>query len=288
MTRPLRLQFEGALYHITSRRDGWEQIYLSNDDRYQFLEILGNVQERFNWVIHAHCLMTNYYHLLVETPDSNISKVMLQLNSVYTQNFNRRYNRVGHVFQGRYKAVLVEKKSYLLELARYVILNPVRAGMVRSPEQWPWSSYRAMIGKEPAPEWIETRWILVAFGKTESEASAHYARFVGEGIVQPSPWVHLKNQIFLGSDTFVKSMIGKIPSGRDLQEVPQAKARPSAKPLADFAREYPDRNCAIVAAYASGGYTMKEIGNFFELHYSRISKIVHAYEQTRRPEKRKT
>jgi len=154
---------------------------LSDEDRLRFLENLGDVGERFNWTTHAHCQMTNHYHLVVETPDANLSKGMRQLNGVYTQEFNRTHNRVGHVLQGRYQGILVEKEDYLLELARYVVLNPVRAGMVDSPGQWRWSGYRAMVGEEAAPEWLETHCILAAFGSDESEAITRYARFVAEG-----------------------------------------------------------------------------------------------------------
>ena len=142
MARPLRIEFAGALYHVTSRGDGQEDIYLDDTDREIYLEVLAEVQHRFNWVIHAYCLMSNHYHLLIETPDSNLAKGMRHLNGVYTQRFNRRHKRVGHVFQGRYKAILVQKDNYLLELSRYIVLNPVRAQMVRSAKDWPWSSYR--------------------------------------------------------------------------------------------------------------------------------------------------
>ena len=143
MARPLRIEYAGALYHVTSRGDGREEIYLQDDDRAMFLGVLGEVCRRFNWMVHAYCLMGNHYHLLVETPDSNLSKGMRHLNGVYTQRFNRNQGRVGHVFQGRFKAILVEKENYLLELARYIVLNPVRARMVRSAKEWPWSSYGA-------------------------------------------------------------------------------------------------------------------------------------------------
>ena len=142
MARPLRLEYAGALYHVTSRGDGREAIFLADGDRRLFLEVLAGVWSRFNWTVHAYCLMTNHYHVLVETPDANLSKGMRQLNGVYTQRFNRTYSRSGHVFQGRYKAILAQKEAYLLELARYVVLNPVRARMVRTTADWPWSSYR--------------------------------------------------------------------------------------------------------------------------------------------------
>jgi putative transposase len=288
MARPLRLEFAGALYHATARGDGREDIYLADGDRRAFLDVLGGVWERYNWTVHAYCLMTNHYHLLVETPDANLSKGMRQLNGVYTQRFNRTYDRVGHVFQGRYQAVLVQKETYLLEVARYIVLNPVRAQMVRTPGEWPWSSYRAMVGAAAAPEWLETRSILAAFGVTEAKAVKHYARFVAEGKDQLSPWEQLKHQVFLGSDTFVESMRRQVPKDRDLREVPQARARSPAQPLADYARLHPQRDDAIAAAFASGGYTLKDIGDYFGLHYSRVSKIVQAASTARAEAKGKT
>ena len=289
MARPLRLEFPGALYHVTARGDGRENIYLSDDDRRLCLEVLGGVVQRFNWTIHAYCLMSNHYHLLVETPDANLSRGMRQLNGVYTQAFHSVHQRVGHVFQGRYKAILIEKEAHLLELARYVVLNPVRAGMVATPGEWPWSSYRAMVGKKCAPDWLATRWVLTGFGETTPAAVAAYVRFVAQGSCTAiTPWTNVKHQMFLGSDDFVDAMRSRPSAGGDLREVPQARARPVPKPLAHFAHQYPDRDSAIAAAYASGGYTLKEIGDYVGLHYSRVSKIVHLAESAGRKAKEKT
>ncbi len=226
--------------------------------------------------------MSNHYHLLVETPDGNLSKGMRQLNGVYTQRFNRVHGRVGHVFQGRYKAIVVQKDAYLLELARYIVLNPVRAKIVRQAGRWPWSSYRATVGAEVGQEWLVTRSVLSAFGDTETEAIERYIRFVNDGKGQPSPWQDLKHQVFLGSEAFIKAMRRKVPGGRDLREVPQARPRPVAKPLKDYAREQADRDCAIAAAYGSGAHTMRDIGDYFGLHYSRVSKIIAEAERARR------
>jgi len=278
MARPLRLQFSGALYHVTARGDGQEDIYLSDNDREMFLAVLAQVQERFNWLVHAYCLMTNHYHLLIETPDGNLSEGMRQLNGVYTQRFNRIHQRVGHVFQGRYKAILVEKESYLLELSRYIILNPVRAEMVSEPGEWAWSSYRAMVGVERPPAWLETRNILSGFGQNEAAAVRNYIDFVMDGIGRPSPWAQLQNQAYLGSAQFVEKMVEKISTERDLREVPQAKGRKPADSLESYASRSGSRNEAIVLAYASGGYSQKEIGDYFGLHYSRVSKIVNENE----------
>lgn len=151
MARPLRIELSGGLYHVTSRGDRREAIFFSDDNRLVWLDLLGQVCSRFNWICHAYCLMTNHYHIVIETPEGNLAQGMRQLNGVYTQMTNRTHGRVGHVFQGRYKAIMVEKDSYLLELARYVVLNPVRAGMVNDVDEWPWSSYPAMIGSMPTP-----------------------------------------------------------------------------------------------------------------------------------------
>ncbi|WP_347988116.1 transposase [Methylomonas sp. AM2-LC] len=151
MARPLRIELAGGLYHVTSRGNAHHDIFLDDDDRLCWLEIFGQVCERFNWICHAYCLMTNHYHVVIETIEGNLSAGMRQLNGVYTQSFNRRHQRVGHVYQGRFKGILVEKESYLLELSRYVVLNPVRVLMVSLPGQWKWSSYNAMIDSVISP-----------------------------------------------------------------------------------------------------------------------------------------
>lgn len=274
MARPLRLEFSGAMYHITARGNRCEDIYEMDDDRLLFLSALGEVCKQFNWVCHAYCLMSNHYHLLIETPDANLSKGMRQLNGVYTQSFNRAHSRTGHVFQGRYKAILVDKNSYLLELARYIVLNPVRAGMVRSARDWPWSSYRATAGQNVSPGWLQTEWLLATFGKQKAKAVAAYSQFIKEGKGRSSPWEFLKNQIYLGDEEFVDKMHGLIDGDKELSEIPSSQRRAVPGALADYESEGVDRDDAIIKAYASGGYSMKEIGDYFGLHYSRISRIV--------------
>jgi len=225
--------------------------------------------------------MSNYYHLLVETPDGNLAQGMHQFNDIYTQRFNRRHRRVGHVFQGRYKAIIVQKDSYLLELARYIVLNPVRAGMVRSAKDWPWSSYRATAGLISSPVWLQTDWILSAFGTRKGRALERYRAFVAEGKSQPSPWPQLRNQIYLGDEQFVGKLQADLEQGKDLSEIPVAQRRKPAETLDYYAQKHRDRDDAIVTAYRSGGYTLKEIGDHFGLHYSRVSRIVAAMEKAK-------
>lgn len=283
MARPLRLEFSGALYHVTSRGDRREPIYEDDEDRVAFLGVLASVVERFNWLVHAYCLMGNHYHLLIETPDGNLSKGMRQLNGVYTQHSNRRHGRVGHLFQGRYKAILVQKESYLLEISRYIVLNPVRAYMVRSAGDWPWSSYRATAGRVTSPDWLTIAWVLSVFGERSSEAQSAYRRFVSEGRGQPGPWADLAHQVFLGDEAFLDDMRVRIEQlNRPLAEVPRAQRAGRARRISDYEAEANTRDEAIARAYASGGYSMQEIGTHFGLHYSRISRIVRVVEHGRR------
>lgn len=274
MARPLRLEFAGALYHVTSRGDRQEDIYEDDADRKAYLSLLGQVCETNNWECHAYCLMSNHYHLLIETPDSNLSKGMRQLNGVYTQAFNRAHDRAGHVFQGRYKAILVEKDGYLLELSRYIVLNPVRAGMVRSARDWPWSNYRATTGQVSVANYLNIDWVLSSFAKRRSLAIERYKKFVSEGKGQPSPWISLRNQVYLGSEQFVEKMQSLIDSDKELSEVPTSQRRGMAKALDYYDTASPDRNTAICTAYQSGGYTLKQIGDYYGLHYSTVSGIV--------------
>jgi len=164
MTRPLRLEFPNALYHVTSRGNRREDIFEDDADRLRVLEILGAVVTDYQWLCHGYCLMRNHYHLIIETLDGHVSKGMRQLNGVYTQASNHRHKRSGHLFQGRYKAILVDKDAYFLERARYVVLNPVRAKrLIRPMEDWPWSSALAMVGAVPKPDWLTTDWLLSQF-----------------------------------------------------------------------------------------------------------------------------
>jgi len=227
--------------------------------------------------------MSNHYHVVVETPEGNLAKGMRQLNGVYTQYVNRAHARVGHVFQGRYTSVLVEKESYLLELARYVVLNPVRAGMVKDPRAWPWSSYRAMVGEAAPFAWLQTDWILGRFGKQRRRAVAKYIDFVRAGVGLPSVWDGLVGQIFLGSERFVAKMQRRASRGGDLAEIPRVQRRAVAKPLSHYARKYRDPHEAMARAYLTGDYTLKAIGEYFKVHYATVSRAVRALEQGEQP-----
>jgi len=274
MARPIRIEFAGALYHVTSRGDRREAIYDDDVDRLQFLQVLGEVVEAFNWRCHAYCLMSNHYHLMVETPDGNLSKGMRQLNGVYTQWSNRRHRRSGHLLQGRFKAILVDAESYLLELARYVVLNPVRAGMVAHPAEWPWSSFPAMVGEVECPDWLTSDTLLAQFGHQRSEAADAYARFVAAGVGCESIWTHLNRQVFLGDNAFVERMQALAVAASEDLNIPHSQRRPPAATLELIQQQHPDRDAAMRAAWATGEYSYAQIGAHFGVHLSTVGRAV--------------
>ena len=279
MARPLRLEFPHALYHVTARGNAQQDVYLDDDDRELFLCVLAEVIDRFRWICHAYCLMGNHYHLLIETPDANLSLGMRQLNGVYTQRFNRHHSRAGHLFQGRFKAILVERDSYLLELARYIVLNPLRARLVRSIVRYPWSSYRATVGQAKRPAWLHTDWVLAQFAKGRVVAQRRYAAFVLEGKNLPSPWPEIKGQVLLGSERFVEKMRPMLEGQSNLFGVPRVQRllhRPSLKRLFSSAVRANKtlRDEAIHKACLEFGYTMAATAREAGIHYSTVSKII--------------
>jgi REP element-mobilizing transposase RayT len=267
---------------VTSRGNARADIFDDTVDRQTFLRLLESVVNRFNWICHAYCLMDNHYHLLIETPDGNLSMGMRHLNGVYTQSFNRRHKRVGHVFQGRFKAVLIEKESHLLELSRYVVLNPVRAGMVSSPQKWRWSSYRATGGNVKNESYLDTDWILGQFGKTKSEARIKYRQFVKDGMTEKeAPWEKLKGQVILGSDVFIDRLREFLVGKEHFTEIPRLQRTAGRPPLevlfpAGKQIKKSERNSTILKAHVEYGYTLKEIAEHLEIHYTTASKVIKA------------
>ena len=284
MARPLRIEFPGAFYHITARGNARQPIFLDDTDRESFLELVSSVVARFNWLCHAYCLMGNHYHLLTETPEGNLSRGMKQLHGVYTQLFNRRHKRVGHLFQGRYKALLVEKDAYLLSLCRYVVLNPLRMGLMQKPGQWPWSSYRTTIGKGKGVSFLESQWILAQFGGERRESIRRYRAFVSEGIDGESPWSALKGQIFLGSEGFIEKLSGLLKGKEPIKEIPRTQryvTRPSLRELfkEEMVRDKGLRDKAVYKAYSHHGYTLREIAEYLGVHYATVSRTLRRIER---------
>lgn len=273
MARPVRPEFPGAVYHLTSRGNDRQKIFLSEADRELFLEILNRVVLRYGWICHAYCLMPNHYHLLVETPRANLSIGMLQLNGLFTQTFNRRHHRLGHLFQGRFKAILVEKESYLLELCRYIVLNPLRVKSRIDPASWKWSSYRATAGLAQKPQFLSTDWVLGQFGRSPSIAQKKYREFVREGR-ESRPWDELRGQIYLGSEKFIAKYSAE---DQEIKEIPRAMRRPT-RPRLDqlFAR---NKNTAIIEAYQDHGYRLHEIAAHLGVHYATVSRKLRKMER---------
>jgi putative transposase len=279
MSRPLRLEFPDALYHITSRGDRREDIYEDAVDREAYLKILASVITQFNWVCYAYCLMGNHYHLLIQTPDGNLSKGMRQLNGVYTQFYNRQHRKTGHLYQGRYKAILVDQDSYLLELSRYIVLNPVKAGIVQQVAQWPWSSYPAMVGDCESPEWLTSDFVLSQFAKQRKVAIKRYINFVEAGVKNGPIWSQVINQIYLGDKAFIDKVQQYLTDQKDDIQIPKKQRMSVVRPLSDYEQQSKGRNEAIIKAYASGGYSYQEIGDYFGLHFTRVGRIVRASNQ---------
>ena len=264
MARPLRIEFADALYHVTARGNGRGEIFVDDEDRQRFLSALAATVTRLGWLCHAYCLMDKHYHLLIETPTASLSQGMRQINGTYTQSFNRRHGRVGHVLQGRFKAILVERESYLLELCRYIVLNPVRAGLVKEAGRYPWSSYRATAGLEAAPAWLMVDWVLSQFGRQRAAARRKYEAFVHEGKGASSPWSALRGQVLLGSEQFVQEMQPLLEENGHIGEVAREQRlahRPSLSRLlpARVSENKVQRDAAIRHAYLECGYTMAAI-----------------------------
>ncbi len=277
MARPVRIEFPGALYHITARGNKKENIFNRDRDRMVFLKILNETVTRYHFICYAYCLMPNHYHLLIETPNGNLSLGIRELNGVYAQKLNWVYKTVGHVFQGRFKAILVEKESYLLELCRYIVLNPVRAGMVQYPWEWQWSSYQATVGQAENPKFLSTEWILSQFHEEQRIAKKSYEDFVLAGIGKEAPWKDLRGRFILGKDSFVEKIEHYIDKKKTIRELPRAERFVARKKLTEIFNEgklHPEKESKIFSAHVEHGYTQKEIANYLGVHYSTISKAL--------------
>ncbi|WP_027714335.1 transposase [Desulfuromonas sp. TF] len=277
MARPLRIEYPGALYHVTSRGNHRQDIFANEEDRDRFLGILAHTVRRHNWFCHAYCLLDNHYHLVIETPDGNLSRGMRQVGAVYTQAYNRRHGKSGHLFQGRYKAVLVERESHLLEVIRYVLLNPVRAGATKMPEAWPWSSYRGICGIEEAHSCLSVDWVLGQFGQERKEAVRRFRNFVRDGMEAGNPFERVKGQIALGGEGFLQELAPLLEGKEAIVEIPRQQrmaGRPALEDLFAGVRSRKERDAGIIEAVERWGYSQKEVADRLGLHYSSVSRIV--------------
>lgn len=285
MARPLRITYPGAFYHVASRGNERKVVFKSRADRRQFLSYLASATERYNAAIHCYALMGNHYHLLMETPSGNLPQIMRHINGAYTTYFNRRRNRAGHLFQGRYKAILVEKDAYAKELSRYIHRNPVKAGLTEKAADYEWTSYRAYIGALAAPEWLRPDFILGAFSPRRAVARRRYEAFVNRIPVADcdSPLQEAAGGIILGSPAFVESIkaahLANKPAGRDLPEMRNLQDQPSASfidgTVERIAPEAPKlvRNLKIYFNHRYSGLRLKQIGQRFAIGESAVSQV---------------
>jgi REP-associated tyrosine transposase len=284
MARPLRIAYPGAFYHVTSRGNEKKDVFKSRRDREKFLEYLASATQRYGAVIHAYCLMSNHYHLLLETPAGNLSQIMQHINSAYTTYFNVKRKRAGHLFQGRFKALLVEADEYAAELTRYIHLNPVRAAMTARPEDWPWSSYRGYIGQDNAPEWLKKEFILGFFGKRTADAMKKYREFVEDllGKEYESPLKATFGTAILGSAGFIEAVTAQHlttrEAERDLPALRQFASRPSPEEIQRAVKTVIDndeklaRQAGMYLCHRYSGEKLRTIGELFKVRESAISE----------------
>lgn len=287
MSRPLRIEFPGAVYHVTSRGDRREPIYRDDEDREAQLAVIAQAMERFDAQVLAYCLMGNHYHLVLQTRQANLSRLMRQVNGVYTQAFNRRHGVAGHLFQGRFKAILVDRDAYLLALCRYVERNPVAAGLVATAKDWRWSSCRAHAGHDGVPPWLDSDGLYgqllgrpVKSKGDRTKAAQQYAALVEDDPVDGSAfWQEaLRGQIFLGDENFVARMQAQAPGAqRQAVDIPKAQRR-APFDLKQCLAEGADRDQAMLSAYRDHGMTMSAIAAVAGLSVSRVSRVIKALE----------
>lgn len=284
MSRPLRIEYADAFYHITSRGNERKDIFRTRKDREQFLSYLESATERYGAVIHVYCLMNNHYHLLLQTPQGNLSQIMRHINGAYTTYYNIKNQRSGHLLQGRYKALLVDMDAYAQELSRYIHLNPVRAGIVERPEEYPWSSYRYYINANSKPEWPQTGFILNYFNKDTIKAQKEYRRFVEAlgGKDYENPLNGVVGSTILGNDDFVSRVKERYLKGRradrDVPALRKFEEKPAIEQIvAEVERMLGDeptlsRRVKLYLCHRYTGKQLRKIGEYFKVSESGVSQ----------------
>jgi REP element-mobilizing transposase RayT len=298
MARPLRINYSGAFYHVTSRGNERKNVFKSKRDREKFFEYLDSATQRYDAVIHVFCLMDNHFHLLIETPSGNLPQIMRHINGAYTTYFNVKRARSGHLFQGRYKAILVEIDEYAKELSRYIHLNPVRAKMVKTPEEYEWSSYQFYIGVKKPPEWLYRDFILGYFGGKVSIAQKEYRHFVSTMVNEEydSPLDEVVSSTLLGSPGFITFIKDKFLSGKKPDKnLPALKALVEKVSMQDIFDEVESvfgkepALCRNVKMFFSQRYTgekLKDIGTHFGIGESGVSQASRRVNDKIRKEKK--
>ena len=298
MSRPLRIEYPGAFYHVTSRGNERKMVFQSTRDREKYLSYLESAHDRYGAIIHVYCLMGNHYHLLLETPRGNLSQVIHHIDGAYTTYFNVKRDRSGHLFQGRFKGILVDKDAYCKELSRYIHLNPVRAGMVKSPSEYPWSSYRSFIGKDKKPDWLTMELVLGDFGGEGKKGYRRYREYVerGETKEQESPINRVIASTFLGSEEFINNIrmeylekkkidkrnipaMKKILKGPSLDDIEKAVVQVLGKDHTLY-----NKMC-IYLSHQHSGMRLDEIGAHFGMKASAVSQLSRRFKERTKGDK---
>ena len=300
MSRPLRIEFPGAWYHVMNRGAAYRNIFHNDNHRFLLMDLLSEIHRMFRVETHGYCLMDNHYHLLLHTPEGNLQRAMRHLNGVYTQRFNRSEETDGPLFRGRYKAILIEPDAYLLNVSRYIHLNPVAAGLTHLAVEYQWSSYRAYIGLESLPEWLQTTFVLDMVGNNNQQQDG-YRAFVEAGIDEETHTFYGKKKCppVLGSDNFREHLHAKLPADPEIPEVQGLKSAPSLSTIMHavsivFAipeerilqmtrgrgKKNVARSAAIYCCRKMAGLPLNEIAEHFGLsHYGSVSGLVTRYDR---------
>lgn len=291
MARPLRIEYKGAFYHITSRGNERKEIFRKDSDREKLLSYFETATERYKAVIHVYCLMSNHYHLLLETPLGNLSQIMRHINGAYTIYFNKKYQRSGHLFQGRYKAIVVDKDEYAVELSRYIHLNPVRAGIVNDLGGYRWSSHKHYTEKGKRPEWLFTDFILGYFGRDVHNTQKNYSRFVHEliGREYENPLKKVVASTILGGIEFIKVIkdkyLGNRKGGRDIPALRELTSGPSIEEIEIKTKEVfgsesrLGKKAMLYLCHRYSGLALREIGRYFGIGESAVSQSSRRFQQ---------
>lgn len=284
----MRIEFPGAIYHVTARGDRREPIFEDDEDRLALLEVVAQAMSRFDAEMVAYCLMGNHYHFVLGTRQANLSRLMRHINGVYTQRCNRRLGKTGHLFQGRFKAILVDRETYLLELCRYVELNPVRAGLVATASDWEWSSYLHHVEQKPRLPWLDTASLQAYFlGRPadtiadRKRAAKQYEKFVSAGADAQFWGTHLRQQIFLGDEEFVERMQSLAPPEKLSDREVSSTHRREVSSLRDWLSDNRSREEGAFNAYTQGGFKLREIADELGVAVSTVSLMVKRFERER-------
>lgn len=275
MARPLRIEFPGAIYHITARGNCRAPIFIDDIDKNIFLRCVKDINTRFKTICHAYCLMLNHYHLILETPEGNLSRAMQLLNGIYTQSFNHRHTKVGHVFQGRYKSILIQRESHLLEASRYIVMNPVKAGLCAHPADWEWSSYRATAGLSSPHNCLTTSWILSQFAFETCNALKIYRAFVMDRKAG-NLWEQMVGAIALGSEEFAAECIARVKTGACQTEINRQQRYADRPDLNSILGDKDERTQKALTAVDAYGYHQVEVAKSLGLHYGHLSRLLKA------------